>query len=76
MALRIGGCLIRKLRRERRLTQQDVADRCELLGVSISTTLLSMYENNVKTCNNYRTLLAISIVLRCNIDDLYESFTD
>lgn len=73
-ALRIGGCLIRKRRRDCRMTQQEVSDRCERLGVNISTTLLSMYENNVKVCNNFRTLKAISIILDCHIDDLYESF--
>ncbi|PZD95197.1 XRE family transcriptional regulator [Paenibacillus sambharensis] len=60
-----GRCLIREIRKHKGLSQQRLAD---LSGVSQTT--ISNLENN-RYLASLTDAKSISIVLRCNIDDLY-----
>lgn len=62
-----GRCYIRKLRTEKGLTQEQLA---ELSSVPRST--ISSLENNKYVIEDLPTAKAIAKVLGCVIDDLYE----
>ncbi|KKC49558.1 hypothetical protein VE23_25000 [Paenibacillus sp. D9] len=72
MALRIGRCLLRELRKAKKLSQVELAKRVRDLGVDLSDTTVSEFERNERICTNILTLKGISRVLGCHIDDLYE----
>lgn len=73
MALQVGRCQLRKLRKARNMSQIEVKEAMHEIGVPISTTLISQYERNEKICNNILTLKGLAKVLDCSIDDIYET---
>ena len=57
------GNIIKKLREDLNMSQKTIAQK---LNVSLST--IGMYETN-KRQPNYETLLKISTIFNCSIDD-------
>ena len=66
----IVGKNIRALRRKKRMTQQALSNRLELLGVYVCRGSVSRIEYGVRTVTDIE-LLAISKVLGVSINDLF-----
>ena len=74
----IVGKNIRTIRRKRRMTQQALSNRLELLGVYVCRGSVSRIEYGVRTITDIE-LLAISKVLEVSINELFlgnENFFD
>ena len=74
----IVGKNIRAIRRKKRMTQQALSNRLELLGVYVCRGSVSRIEYGVRTVTDIE-LLAISRVLDVSINDLFlgnENFFD
>ena len=74
----IVGKNIRAIRRKRRMTQQALSNRLELLGVYVCRGAVSRIEYGVRTVTDIE-LLAISKVLEVSINELFlgnENFFD
>ncbi|MCF7753395.1 helix-turn-helix transcriptional regulator [Paenibacillus xylanexedens] len=72
MALTFGECLLREVRIRAGFTQDQLSDGLlEICGLSVSTTLLSFYENNKRPIPTV-TMRGICIVLGCSEKDIYE----
>ena len=74
----IVGKNIRAIRRKRRMTQQALSNRLELLGVYVCRGSVSRIEYGVRTVTDIE-LLAISKVLEVSINELFlgnENFFD
>lgn len=74
----IVGKNIRTIRRKRRMTQQALSNRLELLGVYVCRGSVSRIEYGVRTVTDIE-LLAISKVLEVSINELFlgnENFFD
>ena len=66
----IGGN-IRKLRKSRGLTQEQMVAKMQLLGVEISRSIYSRYEiNRLNICVS--ELVAIKEILNCDYSDFFE----
>lgn len=66
----IVGKNIRAIRRKRRMTQQALSNRLELLGVYVCRGSVSRIEYGVRTVTDIE-LLAISKVLEVSINELF-----
>lgn len=66
MTILVGKCLLLDLLKDRKMTQQELANKTK-----ISKQDISDYVNNRKTMS-LRTAKIIARSLRCHIDDLYE----
>ncbi|MFD1776982.1 helix-turn-helix domain-containing protein [Paenibacillus rhizophilus] len=72
MALRLGECLLRRIRENRGLTQVGLSEALyDKFGISISDSILSKYERGKKYPNPLVSR-AICLTLGCNESDLYE----
>lgn len=72
MALNFGKCLLRDCRTRANVTQTDLSERLQKeLGLSLSTTLLSLYENDKRTMPSL-TMRGICIILGCSETNIYE----
>ena len=66
----IVGKNIRLLRKRRKMTQQALSNRLELLGVYVCRGSVSRIEYGVRTVTDIE-LLAISRVLEVSVDELF-----
>jgi len=68
----LTGATIRKLRNERNLTAQQLADKCEVLtyGLQLTRSALAKIEAGIRPIND-KELLAIATVLKVEIADLF-----
>ncbi len=66
----IVGKNIRALRRKRKMTQQALSNRLELLGVYVCRGSVSRIEYGVRTVTDIE-LLAIAHVLEVSVNDLF-----
>ena len=66
----IVGKNIRAIRRKRRMTQQALSNRLELLGVYVCRGSVSRIEYGIRTVTDIE-LLAISKVLEVSINELF-----
>ena len=66
----VVGKNIRALRRKRRMTQQALSNRLELLGVYVCRGSVSRIEYGVRTVTDIE-ILAIAKVLEVSIGDLF-----
>lgn len=66
----IVGKNIRAIRRKKRMTQQALSNRLELLGVYVCRGSVSRIEYGVRTVTDIE-LLAISRVLEVSINELF-----
>ena len=66
----VVGKNIRTLRRKRRMTQQALSNRLELLGVYVCRGSVSRIEYGVRTVTDIE-ILAIAKVLEVSIGDLF-----
>lgn len=72
MALTFGKCLLREQRVRAGLTQEQLSESLRtVLGLSVSPTLLSQYENDKKTMPAL-TMRGVCIILGCREADIYE----
>ena len=71
----IVGKNIRQLRRKRKMTQQALSNRLELLGVYVCRGSVSRIEYGLRTVTDIE-LLAISKVLEVSIADLFADTGD
>ncbi|CAI6024073.1 hypothetical protein PAECIP112173_00367 [Paenibacillus sp. JJ-100] len=72
MALTFGKCLLRDCRIRANVTQVELSERLQKeLGLSVSTTLLSLYENDKRPIPAL-TMRGICIILGCSETDIYE----
>lgn len=66
----IGGNM-RKIRKSRGLTQDQVVARLHLLGIEISRSVYSRYEiNRLNICVS--EIVALKKILNCHFDDFFE----
>ncbi|OME83707.1 hypothetical protein BK122_09835 [Paenibacillus pabuli] len=72
MVLTFGKCLLRDCRTRANVTQTDLSEWLQKeLVLSVSTTLLSLYENAKRTIPSL-TMRGICIILECSENDMYE----
>ncbi|WP_438286754.1 helix-turn-helix transcriptional regulator [Paenibacillus hubeiensis] len=72
MALTFGKCLLRDVRIKAGYTQEELSEALlEDCGLKVSTTLLSLYENDKRTMPAL-TMRGICIILGCSETDIYE----
>ena len=67
----VVGKNVRALRRKRRMTQQALSNRLELLGVYVCRGSVSRIEYGVRTVTDIE-LLAIARVLEVSVNELFE----
>ena len=67
----VVGKNVRALRRKRRMTQQAMSNRLELLGVYVCRGSVSRIEYGVRTVTDIE-LLAIARVLEVSVNELFE----
>lgn len=71
MALTFGKCLLRDYRLRAGLTQEQLSERLSELGLSVSPTLLSLYENDKRPMPAL-TMRGVCIILGCSEAEIYE----
>lgn len=72
--MNIIGPTVRNLREKQKLTQDDLATRCNLLGWNISRGTLAKIEAQVRRISDKEVLL-LSQALEVTIEELYEDHT-
>ncbi|SDR80817.1 Helix-turn-helix [Paenibacillaceae bacterium GAS479] len=72
MALQIGKCQLRSLRKSAGYTQTELCDALkEECGIEVTKAYISNLENNRGTPAGHLMLKALAIVLECSMDDFY-----
>lgn len=66
MAYRVGRCLLKQVLKEKKMSQQELADKS-----AISRQRISDYAND-RIKMSVETLKTVSVILRCDMHDLYE----
>ena len=67
--LNIIGPILRKKRKERNLSFEQLSNKLQLLGINIPVTCLYRIENNQRTVRDYE-ICGFSIALNLNVEEL------
>ncbi len=68
--LNIIGSQVRVLRKSQKLTQEELATKCNLLGFDVSRSTLAKIEAGIRQVTDIE-VLSLSQALICNIQDLF-----
>lgn len=71
--LNVIGAILRKKRKEKKLSFEQLSNKLLLLGINIPVTCLHRIENNQRTVRDYE-LCALSIALDIDIKELVNPF--
>ena len=71
--LNIVGPVLRKKRKEKNLSFEQLSNKLQLLGINIPVTCLHRIENNQRTVRDYE-LCALSLALDIDIKELINPF--
>lgn len=71
MALEIGKCQLRSIRRAAGMKQVDLCDRLKKLGIEVTPAYISNLENNRGTPASHLMLKAFSIIFDKPMDAFY-----
>lgn len=74
MKMNIVGDNIKALREKNRMTQEELAAKCNLLEWNLSRSTLAKIESKVRRVTDIEVKM-ISIALKVNIDELFVSKT-
>lgn len=66
MAYVVDRCLLRELLKESDMTQSELADRLGITGQQINKYVNNRQKMSIEVAYN------VSVILKCNIEDLYE----
>ena len=71
--LNIIGPILRKKRKEKNFSFEQLSNKLQLLGINIPVTCLHIIENNQRTVRDYE-LCALAIALDIDIKELINPF--
>lgn len=69
------GTNIKALRKSKNITQEELAAKLNLIGVSIDRPMISKIENRLREINDFE-IEAIANVLETNIENLFKRIGD
>jgi transcriptional regulator with XRE-family HTH domain len=71
MALEIGKCQLRSIRKRAGMTQVELCNRLKFLGIEVTPAYISNLENDRGTPASHLLLKALSIIFDWPMDDFY-----
>lgn len=73
--LNVIGPILRKKRKEKKISLEALSSKLLLLGINIPVTSLHRIENNQRTVRDYE-ISALSIALNISVNELLDPITD